>query len=160
MIASRARTWCGECVVALRGGERNHPRVVLFHCGVDIEVAIRNTREGIITLHHTYYSMEIWYSTDIVHLIKILELFHGFQPSNQRNTDNRTTLTAIRNKQLTTSTMDYEGQRLVELIFSWIIISSGAVAWVFGYIQQDFKIVFKVWLAAVAFSIVVRPRLK
>lgn len=52
--------------------------------------------------------------------------------------------------------MDYEGQRLVELIFYVIIISAGAVAWVIGYIQQDFMIVFKVWLAAVFLSVLVR----
>ena len=51
--------------------------------------------------------------------------------------------------------MDYEGQRLAELIFYWIILSFGAVGWVIGYFQQDFMVVFQFWLVGVAISVVV-----
>ena len=51
--------------------------------------------------------------------------------------------------------MDYEGQRLAELLFYWIILSFGAVGWVIGYFQQDFMIVFQFWLVGVAISVVV-----
>ena len=51
--------------------------------------------------------------------------------------------------------MDYEGQRLAELIFYWIILSFGAVGWVIGYVKQDFMIVFQCWLVGVAISVVV-----
>ena len=52
--------------------------------------------------------------------------------------------------------MDYQGQRLAELIFYWIILSFGAVGWIIGYFQQDFMVVFKFWLVGVAISVVVR----
>jgi hypothetical protein len=52
--------------------------------------------------------------------------------------------------------MDLQGQRLSELIFYWIIISFGAVGWVIGYFQQDFLIVFQVWLVGVVLSVLVR----
>lgn len=52
-------------------------------------------------------------------------------------------------------TMDYEGQRLSELLFYWIIISFGAVGWVIGYIRQDFTLVFYAWLIGVVLSVVV-----
>lgn len=51
--------------------------------------------------------------------------------------------------------MDYEGQKLAELIFYWIIISFGSVGWVIGYFQQDFTVVFQAWLVGVLLSIVV-----
>ena len=51
--------------------------------------------------------------------------------------------------------MDYEGQRLAELLFQWIICSFGAVGWVIGYINQDFYHTFYVWLAAVVISVIV-----
>lgn len=51
--------------------------------------------------------------------------------------------------------MDYEGQRLAELIFYWIILSFGAVGWVIGYFQQDFMIVFQCWLVGVVISVIV-----
>ena len=53
--------------------------------------------------------------------------------------------------------MDYEGQRLAELLFYWIILSFGAVGWIIGYFQQDFFIVFKAWLVGVVISVVVSP---
>jgi Microsomal signal peptidase 12 kDa subunit (SPC12) len=52
--------------------------------------------------------------------------------------------------------MDYEGQKLAELIFYWIILAFGGVGWVIGYIQQDFTIVFQVWLVGVVLSVIVR----
>jgi len=50
--------------------------------------------------------------------------------------------------------MDYQGQRLAELMFYWIILSFGAVGWIIGYFQQDFMVVFKFWLVGVAISVV------
>lgn len=52
--------------------------------------------------------------------------------------------------------MDYEGQRLSELFFYWIILAFGGVGWIIGYVRQDFFIVFKFWLVGVAISVVVR----
>jgi hypothetical protein len=52
--------------------------------------------------------------------------------------------------------MDYEGQRLAELLFYWIILAFGAVGWVIGFFQQDFTIVFQCWLVGVVISVVVR----
>lgn len=51
--------------------------------------------------------------------------------------------------------MDYEGQRLSELLFYWIIISFGGVGWIIGYFQQDFTIVFQSWLVGVVISMIV-----
>jgi len=50
--------------------------------------------------------------------------------------------------------MDYQGQRLAELMFYWIILSFGGVGWIIGYFQQDFMIVFKFWLVGVVISVV------
>jgi hypothetical protein len=52
-------------------------------------------------------------------------------------------------------TMDYEGQRLSELLFYWIILAFGAVGWVIGHFKQDFMVVFQFWLVGVAISVVV-----
>jgi membrane protein CcdC involved in cytochrome C biogenesis len=52
--------------------------------------------------------------------------------------------------------MDYEGQRLAELIFYWIILTFGSVGWVIGYFQQDFTVVFQAWLVGVVLSVIVR----
>jgi hypothetical protein len=52
--------------------------------------------------------------------------------------------------------MDYEGQRLSELLFYWIILSFGGVGWIFGYIHQDFTLVFWAWLVGVSLSVMVR----
>jgi len=51
--------------------------------------------------------------------------------------------------------MDYEGQKLAEQLFYWIILSFGAVGWVIGYIQQDFAVVFYAWLVGVVLSVIV-----
>ena len=52
-------------------------------------------------------------------------------------------------------TMDYEGQKLAELIFYWVILTFGSVGWIIGYFQEDFTIVFQAWLAGVVLSVVV-----
>jgi signal peptidase complex subunit 1 len=57
-----------------------------------------------------------------------------------------------------TGIMDYEGQKLAEILFYWIILSFGAVGWVIGYIQQDFVVVFYAWLVGVTLSVIVSPR--
>ena len=51
--------------------------------------------------------------------------------------------------------MDFQGQRLAELIFYWVILSFGIVGWIIGYFQQDFTVVFQAWLAGVLLSVVV-----
>lgn len=52
--------------------------------------------------------------------------------------------------------MDYEGQKLSELLFHWIILSFGAVGWIVGYFYQDFSYVFYAWSVGTLISIVVR----
>jgi signal peptidase complex subunit 1 len=51
--------------------------------------------------------------------------------------------------------MDYEGQKLAELLFYWIIISFGGVGWIFGYFQQDFFVVVQAWFVGVVISVIV-----
>lgn len=51
--------------------------------------------------------------------------------------------------------MDYQGQKLAELIFHWIILSCGAIGWIIGYFQQDFTVVFQAWLVGVVISVIV-----
>mmetsp|Transcript_37520 Transcript_37520/g.81753 ORF Transcript_37520/g.81753 Transcript_37520/m.81753 type:complete len:80 (+) Transcript_37520:292-531(+) len=50
--------------------------------------------------------------------------------------------------------MDYEGQKLSELLFHWIILSFGAVGWIVGYFHQDFSYVFYAWSVGTLISIV------
>ena len=38
--------------------------------------------------------------------------------------------------------MDYKGQKLSEQIYLVLIPAVGSVAWVFGYVAQDFKTTF------------------
>ena len=52
--------------------------------------------------------------------------------------------------------MDFEGQKLAELIFHILIIAFGAVGWVIGYFQQDFTVVFQFWLVGLVLSVIVR----
>jgi hypothetical protein len=52
--------------------------------------------------------------------------------------------------------VDYEGQKLSELIFYVVIIAFGSVGWIIGYFQQDFTIVFQAWLVGVVLSVIVR----
>ena len=54
--------------------------------------------------------------------------------------------------------MDYEGQKLAELIFYWIILTFGSIGWVIGYFRQDFTVVFQAWLVGVVLSIIVSSR--
>lgn len=51
--------------------------------------------------------------------------------------------------------MDYEGQKLAETLFYWIIILFGTLGWLIGYFQQDFTIVFQAWLVGVIISVIV-----
>ena len=53
------------------------------------------------------------------------------------------------------TTMDYEGQKLSELLFHIIILAFGGVGWIFGYFAQDFSYVFYAWAAGTAISVVV-----
>jgi membrane protein CcdC involved in cytochrome C biogenesis len=54
------------------------------------------------------------------------------------------------------TTMDFEGQKLSELIFHILIIACGAVGWIIGFFQQDFTIAFQAWLVGLVLSVVVR----
>ena len=51
--------------------------------------------------------------------------------------------------------MDYEGQKLAELIFYILILTFGCIGWVIGYVQEDFTVVFQAWLAGVVISVIV-----
>jgi signal peptidase complex subunit 1 len=55
--------------------------------------------------------------------------------------------------------MDYEGQKLAELIFYWIILSFGGIGWVIGFMRQDFTVVFQAWLVGVVLSVIVSSAL-
>mmetsp|Transcript_80940 Transcript_80940/g.161367 ORF Transcript_80940/g.161367 Transcript_80940/m.161367 type:complete len:89 (-) Transcript_80940:244-510(-) len=50
--------------------------------------------------------------------------------------------------------MDYQGQRLSELLYYWIIIVFGAVGWVWGFFEKDFMCTFRAWAVGVAISVV------
>lgn len=52
--------------------------------------------------------------------------------------------------------MDYQGQRLSELIFYIIFAVFGVIGWLIGYVENDFMIVFKFWLVSLVLSVVVR----
>ena len=54
--------------------------------------------------------------------------------------------------------VDYEGQKLGELIFHVLIISFGSVGWVIGYVKQDFTICVQAWLVGVVLSVIVSPK--
>lgn len=49
--------------------------------------------------------------------------------------------------------MDYKGQQLSELIFQIIIVLFGSVGWIYGYMEQDFMIVFQCWVVGVLISV-------
>ncbi len=51
--------------------------------------------------------------------------------------------------------MDYEGQKLCENLFYYIILIFGAIGWVYGYIQQDFTYVFYAWSVGMIISVIV-----
>ena len=48
--------------------------------------------------------------------------------------------------------MDYKGQKLSEQIYLVLIPAVGSVAWVFGYLAQDFKTTFYGWLAGLVLA--------
>eukprot|EP00956_Cyclotella_meneghiniana_P011667 scaffold16423_cov55-Cyclotella_meneghiniana.AAC.4 len=50
--------------------------------------------------------------------------------------------------------MDYEGQKLSENLFFYIIILFGSIGWVYGYFLQDFTYVFYSWSVGVFISLV------
>lgn len=51
--------------------------------------------------------------------------------------------------------MDYEGQKLCENLFYYLILIFGAIGWVYGYIQQDFVYVFYAWSVGMVISVIV-----
>lgn len=50
--------------------------------------------------------------------------------------------------------MDYQGQKLSENLFYYIILLFGIVGWIYGYILQDFTYVFYSWSVGVGISLV------
>ena len=48
--------------------------------------------------------------------------------------------------------MDYKGQMLSENLYYWIIILFGAVAWVVGFLKEDFYVTVLGWGAGVALA--------
>jgi signal peptidase complex subunit 1 len=50
--------------------------------------------------------------------------------------------------------MDYQGQKLSENLFYYIILLFGSVGWIYGYILQDFTYVFYSWSVGVGISLV------
>ena len=51
--------------------------------------------------------------------------------------------------------MDYEGQKLCENLFYYIILFFGAIGWIKGYIEQDFVYVFYAWSVGMVVSLIV-----
>ena len=43
-------------------------------------------------------------------------------------------------------------QRTVEQIYMYLIVIFGAIAWVFGYFAQDFKVTFGGWLVGLVIA--------
>mmetsp|Transcript_3038 Transcript_3038/g.3770 ORF Transcript_3038/g.3770 Transcript_3038/m.3770 type:complete len:90 (+) Transcript_3038:43-312(+) len=50
--------------------------------------------------------------------------------------------------------MDYQGQKLAELLYYWIIISFGVVGWIWGYFEKDFMYTFNTCAVGVVISVV------
>uniref|UniRef100_A0A6U3TG41 Signal peptidase complex subunit 1 n=1 Tax=Octactis speculum TaxID=3111310 RepID=A0A6U3TG41_9STRA len=50
--------------------------------------------------------------------------------------------------------MDYDGQRLAEMMYYWITIAFGAFGWIWGYVEKDFKFTMYSWGVGVAISVV------
>ena len=50
--------------------------------------------------------------------------------------------------------MDYQGQKLSENLFYYIIILFGSIGWIYGYFLQDFTYVFYSWSVGVVISVV------
>lgn len=44
--------------------------------------------------------------------------------------------------------MDYAGQYLAEVLYSWIIIVMGGIGWIHGYIVESFLVTYYWWLIA------------
>jgi hypothetical protein len=69
--------------------------------------------------------------------------------------DHRRPQVSTQNRAVTVTMVDYEGQRLSELIFHVLIITCGSIGWVIGYIQQDFTVCVQAWLVGVILSVIV-----
>ena len=50
--------------------------------------------------------------------------------------------------------MDYQGQKLSENLFYYIILLFGSIGWIYGYILQDFTYVFYSWSVGVGISLI------
>ncbi len=51
--------------------------------------------------------------------------------------------------------MDYRGQRLSEYIYSILTILFGGIAWIVGFLQNDFQITVYGWAAGLALALLV-----
>jgi len=79
--------------------------------------------------------------------------YHGTHPE---RTVTLLDLSASRSTSLLpTTAMDYEGQKLSELLFHILILTFGGVGWVAGYFAQNFTYVFYAWAIGTALSVVV-----
>lgn len=51
--------------------------------------------------------------------------------------------------------MDFKGQRLAELFFSYILVLSGVLAFLTGYVIQSFQLMMAVFSSGVALSLLI-----
>lgn len=51
--------------------------------------------------------------------------------------------------------MDYQGQKLCEYIYSILVILFGGIAWVYGYLKEDFTLTFYGWAVGLLLSLLV-----
>mmetsp|Transcript_63588 Transcript_63588/g.143444 ORF Transcript_63588/g.143444 Transcript_63588/m.143444 type:complete len:96 (+) Transcript_63588:119-406(+) len=50
--------------------------------------------------------------------------------------------------------MDYQGQKLAELAYYWIIIIFGGIGWLWGFYEKNFMYTFNAWAVGVVISVV------
>lgn len=53
-------------------------------------------------------------------------------------------------------TMDYRGQQLCEYIYTILVILFGSIAWVYGYLKEDFSFTFYGWAVGLVLSLLVK----
>ena len=51
--------------------------------------------------------------------------------------------------------VDYQGQRLSENIYNVIIVLFGICGWIYGYMEEDFKVAIKVWAVGTVLALLV-----
>jgi signal peptidase complex subunit 1 len=50
---------------------------------------------------------------------------------------------------------DFQGQKLSEYLYYYLIILCGAAGWIYGYMQQSFLPTFYAWAVGLALSLIV-----